>query len=57
MLTKLKQINVINKLGVPTTILKTGDIITAESILNHDDVIVVYGHRKDIQRLIESNDN
>ncbi|MDD2247256.1 MAG: TrkA family potassium uptake protein [Proteiniphilum sp.] len=56
-LTKLKQINVINKLGVPTTVLKTGDIITAESILNQDDVIVVYGHRKDIQRLIESNEN
>ena len=55
-LTKLKQENVINKLGAPTTIMKAGDIITAESILNQNDIIVVYGHRNDIQRMIDEND-
>lgn len=54
-LTKLKQENVMNELGVPTTILKAGEIVTAESILNQNDIIVVYGHRNDIQRMIDEN--
>ena len=54
-LTKLKQENVMNKLGVPTTVMRAGEIVSAESILNHNDIIVVYGHRNDIQRMIDEN--
>lgn len=54
-LTKLKQENVKNNIGAPTTIMKAGAIVTADSILNEDDIIVVYGHRHDIQRMIDEN--
>ncbi len=54
-LTKLKQENEMNELGAPTTILKAGEIVTAKSILNQNDIIVVYGHRNDIQRMIDEN--
>ncbi|MDI9605306.1 MAG: TrkA family potassium uptake protein [Bacteroidota bacterium] len=54
-LTKLKQENEMNGLGAPTPILKAGEIVTAKSILNQNDIIVVYGHRNDIQRMIDEN--
>ena len=54
-LTKLKQENEMNELGAPTTILKAGEIVTAKSILYQNDIIVVYGHRNDIQRMIDEN--
>lgn len=54
-LTKLKQESETNKIGAPTTVMKAGDIITAESVLNANDIIVVYGHRNNIQRMIDEN--
>lgn len=54
-LTKLKQENVVNKLGATHTIMQAGDVITAESVLNENDIIVVYGHRDNIQRMIDEN--
>ncbi len=54
-LTKLKKAQIINPIGATTTTFESGDVVTGDSILNNGDIIVVYGHRRDIQRFIDEN--
>lgn len=54
-LTKLKKARVVNKIRATTTTFESGDIVTADSVLNVEDIIVMYGRRRDIERMIEDN--
>jgi trk system potassium uptake protein TrkA len=54
-LTKLKQISERNEIGVKRIILKAGDIVNAETILEEGDIIVVYGDKNDIKKMIDQN--
>ncbi len=54
-LTKLKQVTELNKLGASRTIIKAGEIVTANTRLEENDILVVYGHRDDIKRMIDEN--
>ncbi len=55
-LTKLKQVSEVNKLGVNRTIIKAGEIVTANTRIEENDILVVYGHRDDIQRMLKDNE-
>ena len=55
-LTKLKQVAEVNKLGVNRTIIKAGEIVTANTRIEENDILVVYGHRDDIQRMLKDNE-
>ncbi len=55
-LTKLKQVSEANKLGVNRTIIKAGEIVTANTRIEENDILVVYGHRDDIQRMLKDNE-
>lgn len=55
-LTRLKQISELNKLGVRRTIIKAGEIVTAETVFEKNDILVVYGHKNDIKRMIDDNE-
>ena len=55
-LTKLKQVSEINKLGVSRTIIKAGEIVTANTRIEENDILVVYGHRDDIKRMLRENE-
>jgi len=54
-LTKLKQISQQNQIGAKTFILKAGDIVNAKTILEEGDIIVIYGHKNDIKKMIDNN--
>ena len=54
--TKLKQVSEVNKLGVNRTIIKAGEIVTANTRIEENDILVVYGHRDDIQRMLKDNE-
>lgn len=54
-LTKLKQISQQNQIGAKTFILKAGDIVNAKTVLEEGDIIVVYGHKNDIKKMIDDN--
>jgi trk system potassium uptake protein TrkA len=54
-LTKLKQISERNEIGAKRIILKAGDIVNAETILEEGDIIVVYGDKNDIKKMIDQN--
>ena len=51
-LTKLIEINERNTFGVTTTKLKAGEIVNANTILNANEIIVMYGHKNDITRML-----
>ncbi len=55
-LTKLKQVSEVNKLGVNRTIIKAGEIVTANTRIEENDILVVYGHRDDIKRMLKENE-
>ena len=55
-LTKLKQVSEVNKLGVNRTIIKAGEIVTANTRIEENEILVVYGHRDDIQRMLKDNE-
>lgn len=55
-LTKLKQVTEPNKLGVNHTIIKAGEIVTANTRIEENDILVVYGHREDIKRMLKENE-
>ena len=55
-LTKLKQVSELNKLGVNRTIIKAGEIVTANTRIEENDILVVYGHRDDIKRMMKENE-
>ena len=55
-LTKLKLVSEINKLGVSRTIIKAGEIVTANTRIEENDILVVYGHRDDIKRMLRENE-
>ncbi|MFV0391193.1 MAG: potassium channel family protein [Paludibacteraceae bacterium] len=55
-LTRLKQVSELNKLGVKRTIIKAGEIVTAETVFEKNDILVVYGHKSDIKRMIDDNE-
>ena len=55
-LTKLKQVSEVNKLGVNRSIIKAGEIVTANTRIEENDILVVYGHRDDIQRMLKDNE-
>ncbi|MHB9055797.1 MAG: potassium channel family protein [Paludibacteraceae bacterium] len=55
-LTKLKQVTEPNKLGVNRTIIKAGEIVTANTRIEENDILVVYGHREDIKRMLKENE-
>ena len=55
-LTKLKQVSEVNKLGVNRTIIKAGEIVTATTRIEDNDILVVYGHRDDIQSMLKDNE-
>lgn len=55
-LTKLKQVSEPNKLGVNRTIIKAGEIVTANTRIEENDILVVYGHRDDIKRMLKDNE-
>ncbi len=55
-LTKLKQVNERNLIGISTTKLKAGEIVTAKTVLNEDEIIVIYGHKNDINRIMIDKD-
>lgn len=54
-LTKLKQISERNEIGAKRFILKAGDIVNAETILEEGDIIVVYGKKNVIRKMIDQN--
>lgn len=54
-LTKLKKARVVNKIRATTTTFESGDIVTADIVPNAEDIIVVCGRRRDIERMIEDN--
>ena len=54
-LTKLKQISQQNQIGAERIILKAGDIVNAKTILEEGDIIVVYGNKNDIKKMIDNN--
>lgn len=54
-LTKLKWIEKKNLLGKPTKSLEAGNIVNADSVLNEGDIIVLYGNKNDIKRLMDEN--
>lgn len=54
-LTKLKFVEKKNLLGKPTKVLKVGNIVNADTILNDGDIIVLYGNKNDIKRLMDEN--
>ena len=51
-LTKLTQVNERNLFGISTTKMQAGEIVTAKTILNEGDVIVVYGNKSDLERVM-----
>ncbi len=53
LLTKLKTIETRNHLGIKTHEVMSGEAITAETVLEANDIIIIYGHIKDISKLIE----
>jgi Trk K+ transport system NAD-binding subunit len=53
LLTKLKPIEKQNYLGIVTQEMNSGEAITADTVLESDDIIVIYGHKNDISRLVE----
>lgn len=53
LLTKLKPIEKQNHLGIVTQEMNSGEAITADTVLESDDIIVIYGHKNDISRLVE----
>ena len=53
LLTKLTPIENQNHLGIKTQDLMSGEAITADTILEKNDIIVLYGHKKDISKIIE----
>lgn len=55
-LTKLRQVSELNKLGVNRTIIKAGEIVTANTRIEENDILVVYGHRDDIKRMLKDNE-
>jgi len=54
-LTKLRQVNERNQIGISTTVIKAGEIVNAKTILYEDEIIVVYGHKNDIRRMINNS--
>jgi trk system potassium uptake protein TrkA len=52
-LTKLRQVNETNLIGVSTTVMKAGEVVTAKTTLNENDILVVYGHKNDIKRMMD----
>lgn len=54
-LTKLKQISQQNQIGAERVILKAGDIVNAKTILEEGDIIVIYGNKNDIKKMIDNN--
>ena len=52
-LSKLIQVNEKNMLGVQTTVLKVAEVVTASTVLNEDDIIVIFGHKNDIKRILK----
>jgi trk system potassium uptake protein TrkA len=52
-LTKIRMVKEKNMLGFATDVLKAGEIVTGKTVLEADDIIVVYGHKEDLQRLME----
>lgn len=54
-LTKLKQISERNEIGAKRFILKAGDIVNAETILEEGDIIVVYENKNVIRKMIDQN--
>ncbi len=55
-LTKLKKVEEKNLIGVSSTKLKAGEIVTANTILNENEIIVIYGHKEDIKKMLTDND-
>jgi trk system potassium uptake protein TrkA len=52
-LTTMKQVKERNLLGTAKLVKKLYGTATAETVLNKGDVMVIYGHKKNIQRLLE----
>jgi len=52
-LTTIKQIKERNLIGASKLVKKLYGTATAETLLNEGDVMVIYGHKKNIQRLLE----
>ncbi len=52
-LTTLKQVKERNLIGVPKMVKKLYGTATADTVLNEGDLMVIYGHKKNIQRLLE----
>lgn len=55
-LTKLRWKDEENPLGKATKVLVAGEIVNAETMLDKNDIIVVYGNKEDIQRLVAENE-
>lgn len=53
LLTKLKLVETENRLGIKTQEMMSGEAITADTMLEANDVIVIYGHKNDINKLIK----
>jgi trk system potassium uptake protein len=52
-LTTIKQVKERNLIGASKLVKKLYGTATAETLLNEGDVMVIYGHKKNIQRLLE----
>ncbi len=56
-LTKLKQISQKNSIGANTLQLQpnAGEIVNAKTVLEGGDILVIYGHKSDIKKMIDHN--
>ncbi|WP_372950673.1 potassium channel family protein [Mariniphaga sp.] len=52
-LTTMKQVKEQNSIGASKMVKKLYGTANAETLLKEDDVLVIYGHKKNIQRLLE----
>lgn len=53
-LTTLKHVKAKNKLGIETNQIEAQDLASASTILHQGDLMVVYGHTKNIKKLIKN---
>ncbi len=53
-LTTMKEVKIKNKLGAETSQIDVQDLASASTILHKDEIMVVYGHTKNIKKLMKS---
>lgn len=52
-LAKLILVNEKNFLGVQSSVLKVAELVTASTILEEDDIVVIFGHKNDVKKILK----